>query len=110
MNTSINLESVLENLRNLVDRYENVPLIETKELSEILRGLGVNLSHLVELRKLYYNKFQVVFQSSKGTSVAARTKDAEREVPELDLIRKVLRHYEELRKDLRSQISLWKND
>ena len=57
------LNEVLDNLENVVERYQNVPLIEVKTLSEILRDLGCNISYLVELRK-----------------------------------------------DIRSQISLWKND
>ena len=52
------LEDVLSNLRNVVERYQNVPLIETYELSKILRDLGCNLSYLVELRKYYYKKWR----------------------------------------------------
>lgn len=106
---SLKLDEVLQNLNSIVDRYANVPLIETTSLSEILRDLGVNLSYLVQLRKEYYNQFQSVAFNSKGTSQSARTKEAEFKIPELDEIRKILRHYSELQKDIRSQISLWKN-
>jgi len=54
------LEEVLNNLVDVVERYQNVPLIEVKQLSEILRDLGCNLSYLVQLRKEYYNQFQSV--------------------------------------------------
>lgn len=104
------LAEVLINLNNIVDRYQNVPLIEVKDLSEILRDLGCNISYLVELRKEYYSKFQSVIFHSNGTSQAAKIKEAEWQVQELDEIRKILTHYGELRKDIRSQISLWKND
>lgn len=106
---SLKLEEVLKNLNNIVDRYSKVPLIETNTLSEILRDLGCNLSYLVQLRKQYYNQFQSVVFNSKGTSQASRVKEAEFKIPELDEIRKILRHYSELQKDIRSQISLWKN-
>jgi len=106
----MNLSEVLTNLNNIVERYQNVPLIETKSLSEILRDLGCNLSYLVQLRKEYYSQFQSVVFNSKGTSQTARIKEAEFKVPELDEIRKILRHYSELQKDIRSQISLWKNE
>ena len=105
----MNLDTVLENLSNIVTRYQNVPLIETHELSEILRDLGCNLSYLVQLRKEYYHSFQSVVFHSKGVSQAAKIKEAEFQVPELDEIRKILRHYSELQKDIRTQISLWKN-
>ena len=104
------LEEVLQNLSEIVDRYQNVPLIETHVLSEILRDLGCNLSYLVQLRKEYYGKFQSVIFQSNGTSQAAKLKEAEFKVPELDEIRKILRHYSELQKDLRTQISLYKQD
>lgn len=94
----------------IVERYQNVPLIETKKLSEILRDLGVNLSYLVQLRKEYYNKFQSVWFQSSATTNAAKDREAEMKVPELDEIRKILRHYGELQRDLRTQISLWKQD
>ncbi len=105
----MNLEEVLGNLREAVERYENVPLIETKELSEILRILGVNISYLVTLRKEYYQKFKSIEYHSNGKSASAKRQEAEFQVQELDYIRKVLDHYNELRKDIRSQISLWKN-
>lgn len=105
----LNLEEVLDNLMHAVDMYNNVSLIETKELSEILRIIGCNISYLVQLRKEYYNKYQSIIFNSSGSSMAAKTKEAEFKVPELDEIRKILRHYSELQKDIRSQISLWKN-
>ena len=104
------LQDVTNNLNNIVERYANVPLIETKELSEILRDLGSNLSYLVQLRKHYYHTFQKTVYSSDADSTTAKIKEAERKVPELDYIRKVLTHYGELRKDIRTQISLWKNN
>ena len=102
------LEEVLDNLNKAVTRYETIPLIETHELSEILREIGVNLSYMVQLRKEYYHEFQSVVFQSKGNSQSAKIKEAEFKVPELDEIRKVLHHYGELQKDLRTQISLWK--
>jgi len=103
------LEEILKNLQDIVDRYQNVPLIETQSLSEILRDLGCNLSYLVQARKEAYEDFQYAFHKSTGSSNAAKKAEAEYKVPELDEIRKILRHYSELQKDIRTQISLWKN-
>ena len=103
------LNEVLENLSDVVERYQNVPLIETESLSEILRDLGCNLSYLVQLRKEYYIKFQSVYFNSQATTNAAREREAEMKVPELDEVRKILRHYSDLQSDIRTQISLWKN-
>lgn len=104
------LEEVLSNLSNVVERYQNVPLIEVLELSEILRDLGCNLSYLVTLRKHYYNEFQVAFYDSNETTQAGKYREAENKVPELDEIRKILKHYSDLQSDIRSQISLYKNE
>ncbi len=102
------LDEVLNNLQDVVERYQNVPLIETKSLSEILRDLGCNLSYLVQLRKEAYEDYMFKYQNSKETTHSGKEREAQFKAPELDLIRKVLRHYSELQKDIRSQISLWK--
>ena len=105
----MSLEEVLSNLRDANDRYNNLPLLnEVEPLCYILRDLGCNLTALVEIRKEYYLKFQSIIYNSKASSNAAKTKEAEFRVPELDHIRKVLAQFTELRKDVRSQISYWK--
>lgn len=103
------LIEVTNNLSEIVERYQNVPLIETYTLSEILRDLGCNLSYLVTLRKEYYTKFQSVYFNSASTTHAGKEREAMQKVPELDEIRKILKHYGDLQSDIRSQISLWKN-
>ena len=106
----MNIIEVNQNLQKIVERYQNVPLIETNSLSEILRDLGCNLSYLVQLRKEYYQKFQLEKSKSQESTESGKIRDAEYLVPELDEIRKILRHYSELQKDIRTQISLWKNN
>ena len=104
------LQEILNNLNKAVEKYENVPLIDTNELSEILRILGVNLSYMVQLRNEYYTKFQSVYFNSAAKTEAGKGREAEYKVSELDLIRKVLRHYSALQQDIRTQISLHKQD
>lgn len=104
------LQEILNNLNKAVERYENVPLIDTNELSEILRILGVNLSYMVQLRNEYYTKFQSVYFNSTAKTEAGKGRESEYKVSELDLIRKVLRHYSALQQDIRTQISLHKQD
>ena len=52
------LEEITSNLQRALDLYENLPLDDVKDLSEILRILDVNLSYLVHVRDDYYNLFQ----------------------------------------------------
>jgi len=104
------LNEVLNNLDDVVKKYHNIPLIQKYELSECLRDLGCNLAYLVTLREEYYSEFKTREKNSKESSQAARTRDAEYQVKELEYIRKILKHYSEIQKDLRTQISLYKNE
>ena len=91
----------IENSVNFIKSYFEVTRYLDNENS-------CNLTELVEIRKEYYLKFQSIIYNSKAPSSAAKTKEAEFRVPELDYIRKVLAQFTELRKDVRSQISYWK--
>ena len=102
------LTEIKDNLIAAIDTYEALPLDDVMQLSEILRILDVNLSHLVIVRDDYYKKFQSVYFNSKATSSAAKNKEAEMLVPELDLVRKILRHFSDVQGSVRSQISLRK--
>jgi hypothetical protein len=104
------LKEVMINLNKCLDDYNELPLFEVNGLSEILKSLGVNLGWLCQLRNNYYREFQGQYFASNKSSDAAKRRDAELSVPELDEIRKILRHFGELQKDIRSQISLHKNN
>lgn len=102
------LNEITTNLINAVEKYETLLLDDVRELSEILRILDVNLSYLVFVRDNYYRSFQSVYFNSKAKSEAGKQKEAEMRVPELDLVRKILRHYSDMQGSIRSQISLRK--
>ena len=102
------LEEITDNLIAAIDTYESLPLDDVMQLSEILRILDVNLSYLVFVRDIYYKKHQSIYFQSKGTSSAAKNKEAEQKVPELDLTRKILKHFSDTQSSIRSQISLRK--
>lgn len=102
------ITEVSNNLINVVERYENLPLDDVFELSEILRILDVNLSNLVHVRDEYYNSFQSHVFNSQAKSAAAKKAEAEFKVPELDLCRKILSQYGEVQRSVRTQISLRK--
>jgi len=104
------LNEITNNLKSAVDRYESLPLDDVKELSEILRVLDVNLSWLVFVRDEYYRSFQSVYFNSKSKSEAGKQKESEMRVPELDLVRKILRHFSDVQGSIRSQISLRKRN
>lgn len=104
------LEEITANLICAVEEYDNLPLDDVLKLSEILRVLDVNLSFLVHVRDEYDKKHKHILMSSDAKTEAAKQREADYKVPELDLVRKVLRHYGECQKSIRSQISLRKQN
>ena len=104
------LNEIATNLQSAIDKYENLDLDDVLQLSEILRTLDVNLNHLVHVRDEYYKKFQSVYFNSSGGSDAAKRREAEYQVQELDLVRKILKHYGDTQSSIRSQISLRKKN
>lgn len=104
----IKLETITDNLNTAVDKYNNLPLIETTALSEVLRDLGVNLAHLTIHRNDYYSKWQSVYFNSQGKTDAAKGREADQKVQELYFIRQIMKYYDNLRQDIRTQISLHK--
>ena len=103
------LEQVTANLREAIDIYDGIELNELDKLSEALRILDVNLTHLVHVRDEYYKKFQSVYFNSQAKTDAAKNREAQQKVPELDLVRKILKHYGEVQHSIRTQISLRKS-
>lgn len=103
------LKEITARLIDARDRYDNLPLDDVLELSEILRILDVCLCALVHIRDEYYNKSQSIYFNSSAKTDAARNRECEFKVPELDLIRKILQRYGEMQKSIRTQISLRKN-
>lgn len=103
------LEEVNKNLQLAVDQYNDLPLIETNTLSEVLRVLGVNLAHMTIFRNEYYSKWQSVYFNSQAKTDAAKGREADQKVEELYHIRQIMKYYDNLRQDIRTQISLHKS-
>lgn len=104
------LQEITTNLQGAIDNYETLDLDDVLQLSEILRTLDVNLSYLVHVRDEYYRKSQSIYFNSAGVSDAAKRRESEYQVPELDLVRKILKHYADCQSSIRSQISLRKKN
>lgn len=104
----MNLTEITTNLQVAVERYSNLPLDDVLELSEILRTLDVNLSRMVHIRDEYKQKYESYRHNSKAKSESAKKSEAEFKTPELDLVRKILLHYSEVQRSIRTQISLRK--
>ena len=102
------LNEILSNLRGAIDRYNDLPLFEVKELSEVLKILDVNLGALVEHRIQSHQNWQSVKFNSKAKSEAAKKAEADFQCQDLYKIRHIMKEYSDIKSSIRSQISLHK--
>lgn len=99
------LEEILQKINDSVERYESQKLGLVHDQSEILRNLSTNLYFLTEHRIHYNKEWLSVYFQSKGTSDAARQREADFAVQHLYKIRHLMRSAEKVLDSLRSTIS-----
>jgi len=99
------LDEITANLQRALERYNDLPLDDLRELSEVLKILGVNLSYLSLLRDQYNAMHKNAKFNSSEPSEAAKTREADYKVQELEKIKYILRHFKELQNDIRTQIN-----
>ncbi len=104
------LQEILSNINNSIDRYNNLPLIDYKELSEILRELTSNLFYLEGIRSDAKRDWNEIYLNSKETSVKGKEREADMEVHELYMIRRVMTAGYRITDAIRSQISIYKKE
>ena len=86
--------SHLDKLNDLVDEYNDMAIPTAMALSNILKQLTSQLFYLGKYRADYKFKYNgIIFNSTKGKamSVAAATVKAEQEVPELYMLRYIMK-------------------
>jgi len=101
---------ILNDINGLVDDYHNLQLNLVREQSEILRGLTTNLYFLEKYRIEAYEEWQSVYFQSKGTSGAAKEREADFKVPELYKIRRIMEGGYKVVDSIRSTISIYKKE
>ncbi len=104
------LIEITDKLQEAIEKYINVDLDKTADLSEILRTLDTCLSYLVHVEHEYRIEYNNIHTNSQERTEAGKTREAERLCPELNYLKKILRHYGETQKSLRTQISLRKRN
>jgi len=104
------LQEILSNINNSVDKYNDLPLIEYKELSEILRELTSNLFYLERHRSDAKNHWNEVYLNSEEKSVSGKEREADMEVHDLYIIRRVMTAGYRITDAIRSQISIYKKE
>jgi hypothetical protein len=106
----IPIEEILSNLRKALDMYNNLPLFEVRQLSEVLKMLDVNLGALVEHRIQAHQNWQSIKFNSKAKSEAAKKSEADFQCQELYKITHIMKEYGDIKSSIRSQISLHKKN
>lgn len=102
------LEQILINIQDAIERYQTLTLKDVHTQSNILRKLTTNLAQLETYRAEYYDQWLNCYFSSKEQSNAAKEKQCDRDVPELHMIRKVMRGAYRVVDSIRSTISVYK--
>lgn len=106
----MDLYTILDNINRLIEDYHNLQLTLVKDQSEILRGLTTNLYFLEKYRIEAYETWQSVYFQSKGTSGAAKEREADFKVPELYKIRRIMEGGYKVVDSIRSTISIYKKE
>ena len=104
------LFSILNDINKLVEDYHSLQLNLVRDQSEILRGLTTNLYFLEKHRIDAYESWQSVYFQSKGTSGAAKEREADFKVPELYKLRRIMEGGYKVVDSIRSTISIYKKE
>lgn len=106
----MDLYTILDNINKAVEGYHNLQLNLVRDQSELLRGLTTNLYFLEKYRIEAYEEWQSVYFQSKGTSGAAKEREADFKVPELYKIRRIMEGGYKVVDSIRSTISIYKKE
>lgn len=103
------MEKHLENITNLIDRYNTLSISSAPELSHILRQLTCELFYLEKFRSEYQELHNGIMHDFKG-SVAASLILANEKYPELYMLRRIMNAAYRVVDALRSNISVIKKE
>ena len=98
----------LDKYSEIVDTYDSLEWNDGKEVSALMKDLGIVLSHLEFLRSNYHKAWTAVCHSEK--TVAAGEREADLQVPELYLLRRVMTAGYRVLDVMRSNISYIKKE
>lgn len=104
------LNEVLEEINNSIDKYHTLQLKQVIEQSEILRSLTSSLFWLEKHRVEAHEKWNSTYFKSQGKSGAAKEREADLKVPELYMIRRIMTGGYKVVDSIRSTISIHKKE
>ena len=106
------MEETLNNIRAIIDTYNSMNSLEPNELNYLMKDLTTNLFYLEEIRGNYHNKYESIIHKlvADGKTVARATNQANVEVKEMYLIRRVMDAGYRIADAMRTNISYLKTE
>tara|TARA_R100000951_G_scaffold110853_1_gene109188 strand:- start:2155 stop:2484 length:330 start_codon:yes stop_codon:yes gene_type:complete len=104
------LEESLEQISIIIDTYESGVWKDQEGLRIIQRDLAIHNYHLTKYNIEAYQKFNTVLFNRGSKSVAAAKVEADEEVPELRMLRKIMGSVDQVLWSIRSEISIIKKE
>jgi len=105
----MNLEEALDKTFEIIDHYESGKYIDLEHLRRMMRGLSGCHAILTKENIEAYNRHNAIMYSFDGSAARARI-EADKEVPELRMTRKVLDSISKTFDSIRSEISIIKQE
>lgn len=104
----MDLQETLEELTKSIHSYRETPFDELHQIAEIMKDIAILLYDLTRHKVKYKKNWNQVCFENRDMSVAAAEREANIKVPELDLIRQVMRAGNNALDTIRSHVSLLK--
>lgn len=103
------MNDILAKIREAVNSYDKVDMNQIKLQSEILRKLVCNLFRIEAYRTKAHNEWTDAYHQSGGSN-AAKAREADKSVPELYLLRRVMESGYRVTDAIRSTIGVYKKE
>ena len=107
----MNLDEILLNLNNVVDRYKSGEWITTDKLRVLLRDASIYYYLLTKENIEAYERWNyIVYTRDKNESVAASKVRADEKCPELRMTRKILEATKNVLLSMQQELSILKHE
>ena len=103
------METILQNINTIIQRYESGEWLSLEKLRELLRELTSNMYYLTKYNIEYHEKHNAVQYKHKG-SVSSGLILANEQYPELRMIRKIMESANNVKSSMIMELSIIKNE
>ena len=106
------MEEHLQKVISIIEEYENTQIRHLERLNELLQSLTTRLVHLEVYRAEYHDKFQnIIYDLTRDKMTVSRAENqANVEVPEMYMLRRIMSAAYRTADSLRTNISFMKNE